>query len=197
MITTKAFKHPLFPALVVCCFAVLLYFIFEINMIERVHDYYLFPFYPFLFVLVAFGAWHLSMVNKFTRGLTFFLLLLLPFLAYARMHKAWNMDDPGFNKDLLTYKEALQKAVPDKALCIAGNNGIHHVFFYYINKKGWGYQTKDLSFEKVKSMLDKGAKYLYIDTLNATINPAINQFQHKLIAVQGSVKVYSLQYPVQ
>jgi hypothetical protein len=197
MIKTKSFKHSLFPALVVCCLVVSFYFVFEINMIERVHDYYLFPFYPFIFIIVSFGAYNLYTLNKFTRGLSFFLLLLLPFLAYARMHRAWNIEDPGFNKDLLTYKEALQKAVPETALCIAGNNGVHHVFFYYINKKGWGYQTKDLSFGNVKSMMDKGAKYLYIDTLNATINPAINQFQDKLITVEGSIKVYSLRYPVQ
>ncbi len=38
---------------------VLVYFFFEINAIDKVHDYYLFLFYPLLFSLVAYGAYHL------------------------------------------------------------------------------------------------------------------------------------------
>ncbi len=189
----KSFKKPLFPVLVAWSMGVLAYFLFEINMIAKVHDYYLFPFYPMLFMLVAYGAYHLFYSgNSFLKYLTILLLLILPLTAHLRMQNRWNPDSPGFNSDLLTYKDELRSAVPDDALCIAGNDDSHFIFFYYINKKGWGIDHDKLDSQNLKSMIQQGAAYLYSDSRTIDTNPEIVKFLDNLVMEKGSVRVYSL-----
>src|SRR4030095_14552423 len=90
-------------------FFLLLYFLFEINMIAKVHDYYLFPFFPFLFIIVSYGAFNmLSHQPAYLKYIVIFLLLILPFTTYLRIIGRWNPDSPGFNKDLLIYKDELR-----------------------------------------------------------------------------------------
>jgi hypothetical protein len=113
---------------------VLAYYLFEANAIGTGHDYYLFPFYPLLFILVAYGAYNLLMLkNRMVQYLTLFLLLLLPFTCFLRMQVRWNPESPRFNKDLLTYKIELQNAIPKNSLVVAGNDNSHFIFFYYID----------------------------------------------------------------
>ena len=135
----KSFRNPKFILLVSLSILTLMYYLFEANAIAKIHDYYLFPFYPLLFILVAYGAYNLYTSKiKFYRYLTVFLFLLLPITCYFRMQGRWNTDSPGFNKDLLLFKTELQDAIPKDALVVAGNDESHFIFFYYINKKGWG-----------------------------------------------------------
>jgi hypothetical protein len=193
LIKNRSFKNPMFPIFSVWSIAILSYFIFEINMIAKIHDYYLFPFYPILFILVSYGAYNLlCMKNKFIKYLTLFLLLMLPITAYLRMHTRWNSDSPGFNKDLLTYKDELRSAAPKDALCIAGNDGSHFIFFYYIDKKGWGFDSDNLNAQNMRMMIENGASYLYSDSRIIDTNKVIIQVLDKLVMEKGSVRVYSL-----
>lgn len=191
LFTRKAFKDSRFPMLLAWALAVLLYFLFEINAIGTAHDYYLFPFYPLLFALVAYGAFHLfnSKISAF-RAAAFVALLLLPLTCYLRMQSRWNADSPGFNKDLLIYKTDLQNAVPKDALVIAGNDVSHFIFFYYIDKKGWGFHNDELTAEQLQQMIEHGARYLYTDSRN--VDAGIKSHLDTLILERGTIKVYSL-----
>jgi hypothetical protein len=122
----------------------------------------------------------------------FLLLLLLPITCYLRMHGRWNPDSPGFNKDLLIYKTELREAVPKNALVIAGNDDSHSIFFYDIDKKGWGFHNDNLTPIKLKDMIEKGAEYLYADSRNIDSNSEITVYLDKLILEKGTIKVFSL-----
>jgi len=161
----KTYKNNHFLIYAMWGIAILAYFFFEINMIAKIHDYYLFPFYPLIMILIVFGAlWMINNKTKAYKYIAITLLLTLPLTAYIRMHVRWNEDDPGFNKDLLIYKNELREAVPDNSLCIVGNDISHHIFFYYIHKKGWCFEEEQISPEQIKQMINNGAEYLYTDS---------------------------------
>lgn len=193
IIKNKSFRNPLFPVFIVWSAGILLYFLFEVNMIAKVHDYYLFPFYPILFILVAYGAYNmLGLQNRLAKSLVFLLLAILPLTAYLRMKVRWDLNSPGFNKDLLVYKDDLRNSVPQKALCIAGNDESHFIFFYYIDKKGWGFDNDGLTTENIKGMIAKGAQYLYSDSRSIDENKNIKPYLDKLISEKGSIRIYKL-----
>jgi hypothetical protein len=190
----QSYKNHLFPVFVAWGALTIAYFGFEINMIATVHDYYLFPFYPLLFILVAYGANQLlNSEVKTVKYFTIVLLLLLPITAHLRMKNRWNLDSPNFNKDLLDYKNELRNAVPKDALCIVGNDESHFIFFYYVDKKGWGFNDDELTETMLKEYIQKGAKYLYSDSRAIDENPNLVPYFKQLIIEKGSIKVYQLQ----
>ncbi|MFH0894409.1 MAG: glycosyltransferase family 39 protein [Bacteroidota bacterium] len=189
----KKQNNQLFPVFLIWGISALAYYFFEANMIARVHDYYLFPFLPILFIIVSFGAYQMySSGKKGLKYLTLFLLLILPLFTYLRMIDRWKPDSPGFNKDLLIYKEELRNAVPDNALCIVGNDVSHSIFFYYIHKKGWVFYDNWIIGSEIKDMVTKGAKYLYSDS--RSIENCLNNMAmlDSMIIEKGSIRVFRL-----
>ena len=179
--------------LIIWSLALLLYFFYEINMIGKDHDYYLFPFYPILFIIVSYGAYNLFISNlKIFRYLLFALLILMPFTAFIRNQKAWNTEAPGFNKDLLRYKHELRSHVPNDALCISGNDQSQYIFHYYIDKKGWSFHDENLNKVKLEKMIDEGAQFLYSDSRDLEKKIDIKNYSDSLFAKFGSVHIYRL-----
>ncbi len=182
----------IFKAFALTGFALIAYFFFEINVISTVHDYYLFPFMPVLFILVAYGAYQLMGSDKpYLTYVVYILLLTLPLTAYLRMKDRWNMESPGFNKDFLVYKNELRDLVPKDALCVAGNDHTKVIYFYYVDKKGWGYDNY-LTGDALEEMIQKGAQYIYCDDRKTDQNPAIRQYFDEKLFDKGSIRVYSL-----
>lgn len=167
------------------------YFLFEINMIEKVHDYYLFPYYPLIFILINFGIIQaFTIFNK--KALIYALIALSPILCGLRMIGRWDTEKPGFNVDLLTYKNELRTAVPNNKLVVAGSDISHFIFFYYINKKGWIFDFETLDPKKLYEMRKNGAEYLYSDCKNVNENPEIINQTDSLINQFGTIKIYKL-----
>ncbi len=185
----RAYKDSRFVLLIALSLLVLIYYIFEANAIAKVHDYYLFPFYPLLFMLVAYGGFHIYKSKKY---LAIALLIILPLSCYLRMNGRWDPDSPGFNKDLLQHKTELRNVVPKDALVVAGNDQSHFILFYYIDKKGWGFDNDNLNARDLKAMIDNGAEYLYTDSENIYTKQEIIPNLDKLILEKGSFRVYSL-----
>jgi hypothetical protein len=189
----KIYKKRLFLPFAILIVLLLLYVLFELNMIGKSHDYYLFPFLPFLFITVAYGA-NRFIIRKpaFIRVIVITILIALPLFAYLRIDQRWNPEKPGFNKDLMVYKDELRDAVPQDALCISGNDYSQYIFFYYIDKKGWGFANDQLDANLLKEMISKGAEYLYSDSRKVEDKPGISVFFEKLILERETVKVYKL-----
>jgi 4-amino-4-deoxy-L-arabinose transferase-like glycosyltransferase len=193
LIKRKAYRDSRFVLLLSLSIIVLFYYLFEANAIAKIHDYYLFPFYPLLFILVSYGAYYLyNQKKRFFRYLTIILLLILPITCYLRMQNRWDPDSPGFNKDLLDYKTELRNAVPKDALVIAGNDISHFIFFYYIDKKGWGFDSDHLTINMIESMIDKGAEYLYTDSDEIINNPEMVRYLGQPIFEKGTIKIFRL-----
>ncbi|HLF14905.1 MAG TPA: glycosyltransferase family 39 protein [Bacteroidota bacterium] len=174
----------------------LLYFLFEMNMIGYVHDYYLLPFLPPVFLIVFEGIRYLMSSNRrYLRVAATVCLLVLPLAAFLRINHRWDLESPGLNRDLLVYKADLQNAVPNDALCVVGNDESHHIFFYYINKKGWGFHNNGLDHGRLKGMIIRGARYLYSDSRGIDENETIQPLIGDLVLERGSIRVYRLRLP--
>jgi 4-amino-4-deoxy-L-arabinose transferase-like glycosyltransferase len=189
----KTYRDSRFVLLAILGLLAVGYFLFELNMIANVHDYYLFPFMPLLFVLVAYGAsqW-LGSESKLLKTSALLLFLLMPLTAHLRTRNSWNPDSPGFNKDWLVYEKELQAAVPKNALCVVGNDVSYQIFFYHIDKKGWAFTEDRLNAPALRGMIAEGGKYLYSDTRRIDENPEIIPLFDSLVLEKGSVRVFRL-----
>lgn len=189
----KRYKDERFTLILALSIIALIYYLFEVNAIAKVHDYYLFPFYPLIFILVAYGAYNLYISKKTTlKYLTIILLLGLPVTCFLRMDGRWKPEAPRFNKDFLAYKNELRNAVPKDALIVTGNDISHFIYFYYTDKKGWGFDNDNLSSSDLNEMINKGAEYLYSDSRSLEDNENIRQYLESLILEKGSVRIYKL-----
>lgn len=188
----KKFKHPDFYLIFCLSLGVSFYFFFELNMISNVHDYYLFPFLPLLFIIVSYGVGKLLSSNKsIFRVIAIIALISLPILTELRMAIRWNDSNPGVNKDLYFNKNELRNAVPKDALCIAGSDVSHFIMLYYIDKKGWCFDEKDPA-PNIPQMINEGAEYLYLDATKIDDPAYFYQYTDSLVMQKGSISVYRL-----
>lgn len=196
LIRNKAFRRSEFRYLAVLGIFLVLYYFFESNMIGKSHDYYLFPFFPALFILVGYGGWKiLDLKPSVTRPVVMVILLILPFTCYLRLAHRWNPEKPGFNKSLMVYKKDLREAIPSDALVVAGNDPSRYIFFYYIDKKGWGFENDWLTADSLSSMIQRGAQFLYSDSRATDERADILPYLDKLILERGKIRIYKLKSP--
>lgn len=196
LVKRKSYRDDRFIPILWLGIMVIIYYLFEINAIAKIHDYYLFPFYPLLFILVAYGAYHIVFGdNKKLRIASYVLLIALPLTCYLRIDSRWNLNNPGFNRDLLTYKNELRKAVPDDALVVAGNDVSTFIFLYYIDKEGYPFLKNRLTTKQLQAMVSEGAEYLYTDSPDVIEQQQLSPFIDSLIVTYGSIKVYKLKNP--
>lgn len=188
----KKYKSNKFLPILGLFAAISAYFFFEINMIEKVHDYYLFPFYPLIFIIINFGIIQAFQLFSKKPAIVYSLIILTPVLCGLRMIGRWDTEKPGFNPDLFIYKNELRKAVPDNKLVVAGSDISHFIFFYYIDKKGWNFDFETLEPNRLIEMRKNGAEFLYSDCKNVNENPEIINQTDSLINQFGTIKIYKL-----
>ena len=187
----KSWKNAWFPMLACWGAMVILYFLFEMNIIDLVHDYYMFPFLPPIFILVAYGAAHMLTGNKTVVILSMICLAALPATAYLRADSRWDTNDPGFNPAYYKYKYELRQITPPGAICVAGNDNSHYILLYYIDRKGWAFENNELSNNLLSIFIDMGATYLLIDNQQDTIPEIKNHLEKKLFDKE-TLRVYKL-----
>lgn len=172
----------------------LCYFFYEINLISTVHDYYMLPFIPLLFIVATAGWKHVSENGgRFLRIIATILVLLTPLTAFLRINSRWNVHDPGFPADWHAHRDELRVAVPDDALVIMGSDMTQAIMPYYVHKRGWTYFDYELTRVHLEELIGKGAKYLYTDC-PATLRDTSLQIHFKRkIGKYGSVRVFELQ----
>ncbi|TNF30873.1 MAG: hypothetical protein EP314_01225 [Bacteroidetes bacterium] len=143
--------------------AVLLYYVYEVNMIGLAHDYYLFPFLPFIFLLVTAGARQIIVSRlAWLRYIGFGCLMLLPATAYLRANGRWT--PMGNEKAILKHKNELSKLSASDALVVVGNDPSTHIFLYHIDKKGWTFEQNWLTATQLEDYMNRGATHLYTNS---------------------------------
>ncbi len=170
--------------------------LFEMNMIEKVHDYYFLPFVPLLVLISVVGAKKWLDSGRFVRVRQLVAILCLMGLILStgfRIQARW--ERPGFNTDLLTHKQELRQIVPDDALVLVGNDPSHHIFLYYIHKKGWAFENNWTNEHKIMEMMQQGCAYLYCDSRHVDQNPRIIELFGTKLASFGTINVYKLRDP--
>lgn len=175
-------------------FFISLYYLYEVNMIGLAHDYYLFPFLPLLFLVVAAGVKKvLNYSSAWLRYVGLIALVILPATAYLRTQGRWIPE--GSAALLVKHKTELRNLVPDDALVVVGNDPSGFIFLYHIGKKGWTFEQNWLLSGDLQLYMDKGAKYLYSNTDFVEKEPTISIFLSKPIFNKDGCKVYQLIKP--
>lgn len=188
----KKYKHPYFLPLLMSFLGVTAYYLFEINMITLVHDYYYMPFLPFIVLLITYGATQLLKTKYVAvKALVVLCMVSLPALAYFRMDGRWNTTKPGFNPVYYHNKEEIRAVIPQGALCVVGHDESPHILLYYIDKKGWSYRSEELNQYDLSFYIASGADYFLTDC-NIEEREAIKAFLDKLVYQKDDLKIYKL-----
>ena len=175
-------------------FFISLYYLYEVNMIGLAHDYYLFPFLPLLFLVVAAGAKKvLNHRAAWLRYVGLIALIVLPATAYLRTQGRWTPE--GSASLLVKHKTELRNLVPDDALVVAGNDPSSFIFLYHIGKKGWTFEQDWILSGDLQLQIDKGAKFFYSNTNFVEEEPTISLFLGEPIFNKDGIKVYPLRKP--
>lgn len=192
IIRNKAFKQKRFSIFLIWALGILFYFLFELNMIRDTHDYYLFPFLPVIFILVAYGAYHLYLMKRaYFKYAVILLLTAMPLTAYLRVLGRFDTIEPGFNGCYYKYKNELRQLPANDDYCVVGNDPSGFILLYYIDKKGWSFDNNYLPSAQLKTWIDKGAKYLYTDSFVDTLPDIKAQLAEKIFE-KGTLRVYRL-----
>ncbi len=170
---------------------VFLYYLYEVNMIGLVHDYYLFPFVPFIFLIVAAGVKAVLMHRtKAVAYLGLFALVILPLTCYLRTVNRWQ--PMGFEKELLTHKKELNELIPDTALVVVGNDPSTHIMLYHLGNKGWTFERDWLIEEILTSHINQGAQFLVVNTEHIEASPGLKRHTGAPIFRKDGITVYPL-----
>lgn len=170
--------------------AVIFYTLFELNMIAKVHDYYLFPYLPFLFLIVLFGFRELRAgQNKFMKVLAVVCVVCMPVTAFLRCNTRWNLESPGFNSTFLEKKDELRKLIPERAICLTGNDDSENINLYYLDRKGYAFWEDKIDSAMISGYVKKGVQYLVSD---AQMSGETMKALPPPIAIFNDVKIYKL-----
>jgi len=107
----RLFKNNAFEIAFGSLFA-LAYLFFELNMINTVHDYYMMPFLPFLFVAVGYDIKQLLDYKILKPLVVLYVLIVIPRIAHKDAQNAWMYGIDGEFKDLFQCREEFRKAAP-------------------------------------------------------------------------------------
>ncbi|MDI1354013.1 MAG: glycosyltransferase family 39 protein [bacterium] len=182
----KGRAYFVFPFLV-CC----IYFLYELNMIEKTHDYYLMPFLPFVFLVIALGI-NTAYLGKY-RKLSFALICLIPLLAWLRINQRWDLDKPGFNKDYLQYQHQITLLIPEKERVVVDFDDSKFIALYYLKRQGYSLYENEMNPQLLDQFYLNGAKYLI------TENKKFDPLQYKGLSFEllfdKGLKLYKLKTP--
>ncbi|NJN78973.1 MAG: hypothetical protein HC803_12190, partial [Saprospiraceae bacterium] len=126
-----------------------LYLILEFNMIGTVHDYYMMPFLPWLYIAVAFFVEQIIKI-RYVKYLTISIIALSALLTFNYTKDFWSIEASYFNPDIYTYKTELQNAVPNDEKCIILDDYSQYIFSYAIDKTGYIYNNGALKDDLIR-----------------------------------------------
>jgi len=175
----------------------LIYLILEFNMIGSVHDYYMMPFLPWMYILVASGIYYLiNSKHKILQIGLVVLLVIVPIHTFIKAQPKWSVAQSYFNPDVIHHSTSLKEAVPRDARCIVLNDISGYIFSYRIDKMGYMFKDDQLPAAWIRDMIENGnAKYMYSDSRVVDERADVQPFLDSLIMQQGTVKVFSLRLP--
>ncbi len=187
---TKAHKTEKFWLLFSVLLIVILYFLSELNIIDKVHDYYLMPFLIPFTIMVTSGIKLFYNFSDLTRYLSIIFLLSLPLLAYDEVQKYWTLFSDG---DIYKYHKELRNAVPKDAICVILNDDSGCVYSYQIDKQGFIYNNDNIPAAYFEDMIkNRNATYLYCNSRKVDERPEIKIFFESEVVKYGAIHVYKL-----
>lgn len=170
-----------------------LFLILEFSAINIVHDYYMFPFLPWLYIVIPFGIEYLKRMTKNYYIIISIICLVSAIYTPLYISRNWKIEETYLNRDIFKYQSELKNAIPQDAKCIILNDISNYVFSYLIDKRGYVFSNDRIEDGWVYDLIkNHGIKYMYSDSEKINSNPEIQKYFHKTILTAGSVKVFEL-----
>ena len=183
-------------------FITFLFLALQWNTIGIVHDYYLMPFLPWLYIVVTAGMYRLrqwaSKQNNWGRVASILLtasLLAAPLSAYLLRQHQWEVERSyGYDQlhDVYAHQAALQAVTDDDNLVIVLNDNATHLFTWLIRKRGYVFNSNALNPAWIDDMRRRGATHLYSNSRVVDQNPEVQARLDSLVLEAGEIQVYSL-----
>lgn len=176
-----------------------LFLLLEFNVIANIHDYYMFPFLPWLYILVGLGIYQSLKLWKYNY------LLILPILVISliqtpnKMAHYWGMHWHKSDRGLFLHHQSLKDAVPLHEQCIIVNSGKRPncVFSYKIDKMGHIFYEDRLSPAWIEDLvINHHINYMYSDSEKINCNEEVLQYVEATIIEVEDIKVFKLGLPV-
>lgn len=171
------------------------YFFYTLNMIGGHHEYYLFIFYPLVFLLVALGVQWMLQKHLLSKRLALGLLILLPVFNHLRSNNSWDTENPSVPKELLNKKEWFRSLTPKDELCLVGSDVSQYIYFYYLDKRGYAFGNDSIPPENLKKFVKQGVKYLYSDSRKLENAAYMKPYLDSLLYEEGRFKVFKIKSP--
>lgn len=194
----KFWKSKWFLPMLVWTIALIIYHIIELAQMN-VHSYYMMPYFPVLLLMVAYAVKH-GYEQKKIYTLIIISLFLSPIATGFRIIPSrFTKTNPGIPTELYndSTRNELIQAVPNNALCIVGPDISGCIYFYHLEKKGFGLNNVNDLTEKIgnetrlENYVRRGARYIY--TNDSTLQN-LNEVKEYFVLIKNieSFKVYKL-----
>ncbi len=193
-------RHPWFLPGLAWGLALLAYYLIELRQMQY-HTYYMLPLLPVLMLLAAWGAAWLRRQPS-TRPWLLALLLVQPVWAFTRIGvNRWLKGGPDVAPELYTpaTRAALEAATPPGALCLVGPDDSGCIDFYFLHKKGFGFEHPGQLTEPsptgrpyVADCVAQGAHYLYTNDSVTIHDPRLQPFLGREVKRVGNFGVWEL-----
>jgi hypothetical protein len=194
----KFWKSVWFIPMLVWSIALITYHIIELAQMN-VHSYYMMPYYPVLFLMIAYAVKNIYDKKIGYKFLVMVLLLSPIATGFRIIPSRFTKSDPGIPMEL--YNDAtrnqLINATPQNALCIVGPDISGCIYFYHLEKKGFGFNNvTDLtevihSETRLENYVRRGARYIFTNDSNINKIKEI-QIHFDKINTVGDFQVYKL-----
>lgn len=179
----KFWKSKWFLPMLFWTIALIAYHIIELAQMN-VHSYYMMPYLPVLFLMVAYAVRNLSTL-KHANGILIAIIILSPILTGLRIIPSrFTKPNPGIPTELYNdnTRNELINAAPHNALCIVGPDISGCIYFYHIEKKGFGFnELSELdqmlgNETRLENYINRGATYIYTNDSSALHHPGISKY---------------------
>jgi len=194
-------RHPWFGPGLAWALGLGAYYLLELRQMEG-HTYYMLPFLPLLLLLAAWGA---AWLRPRAAPVLLVLLLVQPVWAFARVGWGrWLHGSPDVAPELFdpVSRAALEVATPAGALCVVGPDESGCKAFYFLHKKGFGFERPGQLAEPaaagrpyLAACIAQGARYLYTNDAAALRAPGVQPYLGRQLAQVGAFGVWELRVP--
>jgi Ca2+/Na+ antiporter len=193
LVISKDFFKKQSLAFLAATFMVIVYFVLEINMIDVVHDYYMMPFLPFIYIILSYATKKLYDRSVYTQLALIPIFLIMPYQNHIQNKDSWSVEKSGSNSNLFLHQDKLKNAVPKGERVIVLNDVSQFVFFYKLDKEGYVFNNDYLPVEWVDDLVQKhGVKYMYSDSRKVDESDEMRKRIEKVIMQVGNLKVIKL-----
>lgn len=173
--------------------AILLYYAFEFYAINDVHDYYMMPFLPVMYIMITVGIEALFKYSIVTRYLSIVLLISAPLFCFYQTKDYWSPVRSGFNSDLYEYKDAFRAVVPNNEKVIILNDRSLFAYAYAFDKQGYVFDNNYLPIPWVCDLIkNRNVNYMYSDSRAIEDSLYKHELVDTLLLQGGSINVFKL-----